>query len=551
MTGSVAEDRAADAEFEDRVAPGEPVPEAAARHTTAWTWVFVAIVMASTVAPYLWHARAADAGEHFVGAVSGVHDSNVYFMWTEQARAGRVLVHNLHTSEPHPPMLPNLPWFVAGWSARLLSVEPVYTYHALRIAAGVAYLVLVWLIAGELLRTSFEQKLALAIAGAGAGLQFHISAINSDLGSEVIPTSTDHIPEVWGYHSVLTMPHFALSLAALALAVLGLVRAEDRPDRRWSVMAFIGVAVLTHVHPYTSMVMLPTIGLHGLAKLLSGRRSGLSTSAWALAGAAPSIALLAYSYLTNPAARRWAETVRLPSPDPVHYLLGLGLVAPLAIVGIVHALRNRSLTARYALLLIWLAVGLVAIYSAPINPLERRCVEGLHLPAALLAALGAGSLLPGLQRALRSRRAAVIAVAAVVALQIVPTDLDLQRKMLREPRATMPARWLGLFEVIRAESGEWDALLCSYQMGNYAPRFTLSPVYMGHVHMTQHLDAKKRALELLQDAGTPLPRRREILDASGCRWVILERGLSPGEAESLGLMLRTRSGGLSLFERRL
>jgi len=74
---------------------------------------------------------------------------------------------------------------------------------------------------------------------------------------------------------------------------------------------------------------------------------------------------------------------------------------------------------------------------------------------------------------------------------------------------------------------------------------------MGHVHMTQHLDAKKRALEWLQDAGTPLTRRREILDASGCRWVILERGLSPGEAESLGLMLRTRSGGLSLFERRL
>lgn len=137
------------------------------------------------------------------------------------------------------------------------------------------------------------------------------------------------------------------------------------------------------------------------------RRQRLGAAPWALAGAVPGVALFGYYFLTNPVGRAWAERGEMLSPPPLDYLLGFGIIVPLAIAGAYGWLRDEQRAPERLLMIVWAVLGSLALYSAPLYPFERRCVEGLHLPLAVLAAAGTVRyVLPPLGRWLGSRRRA-------------------------------------------------------------------------------------------------------------------------------------------------
>jgi len=92
------------------------------------------------------------------------------------------------------------------------------------------------------------------------------------------------------------------------------------------------------------------------------------------------------SQLTNPTLKGWY--FQSFSPAPISYLVGFGLLIPLAIIGMEKILKGKD--AKYKLLLVWVFVTGVMIYF-PFE-LQRRTVEGVHIPLAILAGIGLFSL---------------------------------------------------------------------------------------------------------------------------------------------------------------
>ncbi len=490
-----------------------------------WVIVFSAAVMLSTCVPYAYHAARAPRDRVFTWVLENLYDQNSYFMWAEQVRDGRLLAHNLMTTEHQPPLLPSLPWLALGLLGRVIPVPLACLYHLLRLAAGFFYLLLVYRLAQRFLKTERECVYATVIVGIGAGAGGFVAALNR-LCPEPVLRSADWMPELWAYHSLLLFPHFALSLLLIAVIVCLLLDAYERP--RWPRVCALVVsfALVTYTHPYAAVVLGPVLVIHFLTCRLARPEgwAGTWTNLVALLGVLPPAALLAWQFGTHPGARAWARTILL-SPPPLGYLLGFGIVLPLAVGGwILLARKDRPSAGRW-LLMIWPLVGLLLLYSYPTIPFERRLVEGLHLPLAMLAAVAISRWgVPALTRRwprLSVRGASVLWIALLVALML-PSDLVLLANTMRAKAPTIPKDWMTASRWIRQHTDEDVCVMTGPYVGSYLARYAQRRVYLGHWAMTVDFEAKFARWRRLCGPATTVPQRQRILAHSGCELVVAD-----------------------------
>jgi hypothetical protein len=138
--------------------------------------------------------------------------------------------------------------------------------------------------------------------------------------------------------------------------------------------------------------VLQTVRAHSLQRPLLVRLLVFSVTA------VPIIGYLIWLMRANPHFQQWMSQNVTPSPPMWQWLVGYGLLVPLAAAGAWRAAQRRSEADR--LLLVWLGIHLLAMLS-PID-LQRRLSTGLHLPLALLAAIGVWEVvLPHVRRTAR------------------------------------------------------------------------------------------------------------------------------------------------------
>ena len=501
-----------------------------------WVIVLAVVVVGATCAPLAYRAATTPPDQYFTGNWEYVHDQSTYLMWAAQVRDGHLLVHDPHTSESHPPLLPSLPWLAVGLLARALHLPLLWAYHGLRVLLGLVYLLVAWGLVAEYLRGRAERAFAWVAIALGSGLGIIADAINHVAGKRVAGTA-DWMPETWGFHSIAVEPHFALALvliAGLAWVLLASYRqgAESGPAGRpappgtamWKLaLAAAGLAaVLTLVHPFDIAVWGPLLVAHTVGCWLWGGRRVHWANVAALLGVIPPAGFLLWQMRTNPIFEAWARQNVLPSPPMLSYLLGFGAVGVLAMSGLV-ILRHRQQRACADWLIIgWVAMTAVMVNAGPVISFERRCIEGLHIPLSLLAAIGmTGWLMPWLQKRWRldERRARQVAMAALLVC-ILPTNIKLLADGFVAGQAVIPADWVGAFGWLAHNTAPEDCMLTSPLVGNHLAWMAVRPVYVGHTQQTIDFERKAGEVERFFDAHTSPARREELLAKTGCRWVI-------------------------------
>jgi hypothetical protein len=239
----------------------------------------------------------------------------------------------------------------------------------------------------------------------------------------------------------------------------------------------------------------------------------------------PSVLYMAWLYLSEPVFRARADTETL-TPGLDRYLLGYGVLIPLAITGAVRLLRSeeREPTPLRFLPPAWAIGGMAAAYLP--FAFQRKMVMGVHLPIALLAGLGLALLcrwrplnrLPGLAAAI------VVALCSVTACRYLARDVKVALTDGTTSTGIHPAYWDESLEHAwkwisdRPEtpgavfSWPWTSIL--------TPAMTGRAVFAGHWGETPGFAGK------LDDAfafywGTwDSARRREFLRTQGIRFVI-------------------------------
>jgi hypothetical protein len=345
-------------------------------------------LFALTTVPYVVAYLTTPGDRIFNGFFYLADDANTYLAKMREGAEGAWLWTDRYISSPVPsPVFLFFFYILWGKIAALLHVSLLSGYHLARLSGALILVFAVRTLSRACLPPGRPRVLAvfLGLVGSGIGPLALMTRSPTILG-EHLEALDLHLPELSGLYSVLAIPHFAWAAALMALALVGLMATADGGRQlglpATAALTALAILALCVIHPQMLVVL----------ALLAGVYLALSHSpwrAWATVAAlfVPSLPLLGYDLRIlqgDVVVREWSRQWRHQAPGPLSLILGLGI--PLILAAL--AIRRPDVRGpRRAVLVAWLVIVLLMLYLPnPIN-IQRRLLDGVYLPVALLAAL--------------------------------------------------------------------------------------------------------------------------------------------------------------------
>ncbi len=527
----------------------------------AWRNVvlFALITMIITTLPYLVGAASQREGWRFGWFMFGVTDGNSYLAKMREGAVDGWLFHIAYTSEPHDGAVLFVP-YLAGGKLAALFVPPsspafvdvmLVIFHVSRIAFGILLILVMYrFIAAFLVKRSMRWlALILATFGGGLGWLLLILGQGNWLGSPPVELI---LPEGYSFYLLYGLPHLALARAAMLGGLLLTFRALsiDSRDWRWlmySLLAGVCWLIMGLCVPFYIAVIYAVLGVWGLATLIRCHKFPVKLFARCVVGALVPLPYFLYNALvfaTNPVMAQWSAQNTLYSPHPLHYVLGYGVLAILALPAIRWGWRRSRRRTAYLLLPAWIVAAPILVYL-PIN-VQRRLLEGMFVPLCILAVMGLRLWWIGSGVGRFPRRARLIWREAVIALLVVSLASTLMLILGTALTARTPDPGNLLFHHSTAEIAVLDWLnthaepdsvvLCSFVVGNYLPARTSLRAFIGHGPETLRLGDKEQLVDRFFAGQMSADERRVLFEANHIRYIIVEPGMRVPDAPELSVL---------------
>jgi hypothetical protein len=475
-----------------------------------WRWAAaVALVaLALSTVPYAVGYLAQPPDMVFIGAVYDEEDYYSHLAKMQQGMQGTWQYHVLFTPEDHPGAYINLFYIALGHLTAALGLSPVLVYHLTRVLCAMALLLAIYWFVALFVPDRGTRRVAYLLACFSSGLGWLVLLITRSYTLGGITPVDFWFIEMYTFFIVLTFPHTCLAQVAHLFAFACMVRLlrGERGWHTWLVAAGAGL-VLTVVHPYSLLPLDASLALYWLYLLIRHRGEAVRRLLWLLGFALLPLPLVIYDYLdiaSNPVLRAWQAQSYTLSPPPLHYLLGYGLVLMLAVWGGFLVFRDREEMG--ASLALWLLAVAPLLYIPLVFHLQRRMIEGVHVPLSVLAAVGLDrGLLPVVQRSW---------LAGWFGRHRYPRHRFRQLISRLLLAFTTPSTWYLLASLSLAAAGGYgplyhscaeveavlwlgqhssprDTVLSSYEIGGYIPARIGHRVFWGHWAESIHLPQKR------------------------------------------------------------
>ena len=508
-------------------------------------WVVGVLALFLSSLPYLAGYAAQTADRVFDGAVFGQADYYSHLAKMQQGLRGEWTYRLLHTSENHDGALLQTFYVALGHIARLTGWSVPWVYHLARIVFGAMFFVAVYRFIAAFGPSTSARRLAFALVAFSSGLGWLMQMI-APAGPNGISPIDFWLVDANSFFGLLMFPHFS---AVTALLLVLFTRFVEDVQRISLVSTALLALLLTLIHPYSIVILVAPVAALGAWRAL--RRNPLPPSWWhllgaALLGAAPMFAYSAIVFVTNPAFKKWGEQLYMPSPPPLYYVLGFGLVLALAAIGARRFVREAG--ERAQLTLIWIGAAAIMAY-APVG-IQRRLIEGMHVALCLVAAYGLCDLAERI--APRARFVAVNFTLAVASLSNLYMVIGYtagvasgSERYFHSADLAAAIDWLG------AHSAWDDTVLASERVGGLIPALIGHRVALGHWIETFDYRERQRDAAAFFDAATSDAVRIEILNRLGVRYVVRsddERAIGrfdPGAVDYLTLVYQ--AGAAAVF----
>jgi hypothetical protein len=562
------------------------------RREWLWALAWSAAALAITCVPYLLGAALSSPDRVFGGFVIGVEDGYSYLAKMGEGARGAWLFHIVYTSEPHQGALFFLFHLLLGKIAAPaaevghwpLTETMVIVYHAARVLFGGLLLLTVYRFIALFTASRAIRRLAFLIVAFSGGFGWLLLLLGQPnwLGSSPVDLL---LPEGFTFLVLYGFPHIALGRTLLLVGFISLwgefLEAQSHEERKEKLLK-------ETLALFASWRLRPGWLLAGLCWLAMGLIVPFYVAvAWAIAGAAwlavtlrrraiawdetlrmalacliasPVVIYSLIIFTVNPVMRVWSEQNLIPSPHPLHYVVGYALVGLLAVFGAVYVLRRRD---ERALRLVAWAVVVPPLLYLPFN-LQRRLIEGWQVPLAVLAALGLTRfVLPAWRRTrfvrwlIRFPRYSVRGLRqwaiTLILLAMVPTNILL----IGSGTLAVIARAAPIFrDGGEVKALDWlttramynDVVLSSYSAGNYLPARVGARVYIGLGTETAHVEEKRAAMKQFFAASTSDEWRAQFLRQEHITYVFAtpEDKFSPGNTHSLSPVYQ--AGGYTVYQ---
>jgi hypothetical protein len=480
-----------------------------------WAVVVALATLLLTQVPYALSYLAVPPDLAFSGALGNYQDTNSYLAEIRQGMEGQWLFHDRYTPEDHPGGPLFLFYIGLGQAARFLGISQ-HTALALArpICGGILLLTLYWFVV-LLLARSRTRRTAFLLLCFSSGLGW-IALLYWPLlrfiGREPIDL---WVAEANTFITILSVPHFqvATSLMVVVFGALLLAFRSGRWGPAWG--AALACFVLSWIHPFNIAIIYAVTATYMAWQVVSQRRI-----LWRHVGqCAPSIALslpvLLYLQLgvigANPVFRAWTEQGITQSPGLLPVLFGYGLLVPLAMVGVWRTLRCRAID---PLPVCWVGAVMILL-NLPTN-VQRRFLEGMHIPLCVLAALGwqmVANRFTG--RGVTKALLRVLLVVGLLTSTLLIWGTTMTNGLTQIYPFVIHKYETDAFGWLAEHSEPQDTVLASRMSGSFIPAWAGNRVFLGHWDQTISYSEKEKAVERFLDAETAPERRRTLVEQYG------------------------------------
>ena len=491
------------------------------------------VVLAISSIPCLLGYRSAAPGTEFGGFVVDLDDSYSYLAAMQQGLGKGWRYQVLFTPEEHRGIYLHTFYLGLGKLSSLLGFSLMQMYQLARVVCGLSLLITAYMFLSLFLEGRSERLVAYLLISFSSGLGWVVLLSGSSTLRGVSPIDF-WLMDAYTFFIIFTFPH---SAAAVTLLLLFFILAS-RYRETYQLRALLGGCVvllpLCLIHPFTPLLVDGVLAAHWALLSLNRRkllgREATAVTIWALAPL-PILVYYFHAFTSDPVLQNWAVQNFLPSPPATHLLLGYGIVFLLAVGGAAHVIQQRN--ERRLLLVAWVISAVILLY-VPFT-LQRRMVEGLHIPLCVLATIGLFEyLLPvamdlgWLSRFARWRGYQTAGLRRFLLYSIVmatiPSNLYLLAGYSASALSNDPALYYGLEEV---DAVDWlgestertDTVLASYRISRYIPARVGNRVFMGHFHETVQVESKKGMAESFFEETTSDDARRAFLAKYGISYV--------------------------------
>ena len=491
-----------------------------------WRWLALVslLIMAISSLPVIAGFTAQTPEMIFNGTVMDRQDFAVHLASMQQGLQGEWEYRLLFTTEPSNAKPVKLAYITLGHIARWLHLDLVLTYHIGRWILGLGVLAMIY----RLMSMAFEpivlRRVGFLLATTASGLGWLMLAIDWLPDPQIWPVDF-WLVDIYVFFSLATFPHFAaVALLILAMAISYLNFIETGKVGCWMLAAIAGVLIIP-VQPFSV-----AIGdlIAGGAVIASWRKRGtirlidLLALAGLVTAQAPLLWLNARAFTSEPVWQGFAAQNITLSPPLVYYLLGIGILGPLAAWGGYIAWQRRNLVGVTALC--W-TIGALLLCYAPLR-FQRRFSADLTIPLGLLAAMALGlGFLPWLSKHQQWKRwGSLIMLLVVVAASPSSLYLSAGNALYASGQPAPifdPAPLVRVVDWLGENAGPDDALLASARSGLLVPPRIGLRTFVGHTIETLDYDQKnERVNTFFQVEGMTMVDRIEFLAECGCNWVL-------------------------------
>jgi hypothetical protein len=543
----------------------------------------VALLTASLLlAPYVVGHLNARPDTDFTGLLVNIEDGT-YLSAIEQGRLGAWTYRSHFTVETHEPVFLEGFYLMLGHAARLTGLSTVAIWHVGLFFADLLLFLTIYGFIAFIIQSPGQRFAAYFLALFGAGFDWvrFPDWFERQRALEAVPIDF-RVPEAHVFYSALTFPHFVagiiLILLTFGLTLYLLLLPANEKKRRWFAATGAGTAnlLLGIVYPfliYLSAAVIGSFYFYLIWTRSSSKRRGRPdhNKWWRAIGQAiswhevgmlllifmiPLPLFLYYGvvFLQSSVLRTWSEQAVTLSPNPIHYLLTYGLYLFLGSLTFKQTVERKAFSSgsnevidlksdvQAKLLFLWVWIGAAAILLyIPLNS-QRRYVEGLQVPLAILAVIGFFTvgwpwlLRTRLIRALLQRpryspaglqRLAIILLIGTASLtNIFLYASTLIKLIISQPYPLFrPELELEAMDWLEQQIEPGEVVLAAYWTGSYLPFRTGATVIVGNRYETGQFNSRRQQVEQFFSSATTDEWRQGMLAQYGVQYIFV----GPGE----------------------
>lgn len=444
--------------------------------------------------PHIVAYIATPSGSTYVLTAHPVYqDVNTYFTWIRQATEGHLFFEFQYSFETQARTLFHPVFLLMGFLVRIGTPMTVVWLGVQVVSVG-GLIVSLFLFIARFFQSIFLRRYTLILVTVAGGFGFLGYLMGKWPGAMQIPTDAS-IPEATIGGVILWPFIFCIALSLMLLSILSVLRYVETNATKFLLIGGGLGFLMNLVHPYDAVILLVVVTVYLV--ILRGLRAVVPLVTFGAVMLLPTLYHVLL-LLSDDVSRGHSRYLQL-SPLPTAYLLGFGMLLPLALAAIVVIVSKRDWQVHRHLwfLVIWLA-SLPLLLYIPLS-FQRRLVEGAIIPMAILAVY----MLREMSYWMRGRLTVRIPIRTVaicalllfsgnfiglIAEQIGPVIEGGFPKFLTTEERKM-------FDWLASNATANDVILASPSISNFIPRFTSAHVYFGHEAQSINGPSKLREVE--------------------------------------------------------